>query len=75
MQPNRCSPTNPYIRVRKQELEEMTGENVFSTFYDSLKGIREHHRRFSDHEEPQETEIKREFGGSVCVCVCVCVCV
>lgn len=45
-------------KVRKQELEEMTGENVFSTFYDSLKGIREHHRRFPDHEEPQETEIK-----------------
>jgi len=45
-------------KVRKRELEEMTGENVFSTFYDRLKSIREHHRRFPDTVEPEEAEIK-----------------
>jgi splicing factor 3A subunit 3 len=44
--------------VRAEELAEMTGENVFSTFYDRLKSIREYHRQFPEALPPEENEIK-----------------
>lgn len=33
-------------RARKDELDGMSGENVFTSFYDELRTIREYHRRF-----------------------------
>lgn len=45
-------------KVRKEELEDMTGENVFSTFYDHLKDIRDYHRKFPDAVESEDMEVK-----------------
>lgn len=45
-------------KARENELTDMSGENVFSTFYDRLKQIREYHRKFPDQQEDEDYEMK-----------------
>ena len=42
--------------ARQEELASMSGATVFSTFYDSLKSIREYHRKFPSEPATESAE-------------------
>jgi len=42
--------------ARKDELASMTGTNVFNTFYDQLKSVREYHRKFPSEPSTESAE-------------------
>ena len=44
--------------ARREELASMSGKEVFNTFYDRLKDIREYHRKFPD----QTDQLYKEDG-------------
>ena len=49
--------------ARKQELQDMAGEEVFGTFYEKLKDIRDYYRKFPDDPPAvPDFEIKRELS-------------
>lgn len=53
--------------VRRQELDEITGDDVFTTFYEKLRGIRRHYREHPNDESAKEDydlKVKPKFASS-----------
>jgi splicing factor 3A subunit 3 len=53
--------------ARRTELDEMAGTEVFSTFYDKLKGIRDYYKQYPDQlpqQQDYDVKPKVQFSGS-----------
>lgn len=60
------------LGARKNELDNISGENVFGVFYDRLKSLREYHRKFKHPEllnatnEIERVKVGVKFSGAEC---------